>query len=279
MSSAPIPKGSRVVKLINNNDALGYVRVSTDMQVKDGVSIDTQKILIEKYCKDHNLNLVQIFVDEGISGTSTEERDEFNKLLRSIKRGDHIVVYELSRFSRDQADIHTVIKTMVKLHACVFISVADQIDSRAPDFQMRLGMYGMFAQMESAKISQRVKANMERLADEGKLLTRPPFGYKRNELTRKYIEDPEQQLVIKVIERLHTLGIKKAEIVKILNEEGYGKCLNNNKQRVYEHPNFTQCTLTHIMRNYGIIKDDKSPPFTYPERVEKWNTTPRCRKI
>ena len=77
-----------------------YARVSTNIQVNDGFSLEFQKKKMEAYCMYKNLIVSGIFTDEGVSG-STMDRPEFQKLLSLVKSGDSIIFANLSRLSRD----------------------------------------------------------------------------------------------------------------------------------------------------------------------------------
>lgn len=145
----------------------------SDVKQIDRASLETQSKLITQFCQENKLNLIKIYADEGISGMTTAGREGFLKLLEEIQPGNFLIVCELSRFARDQADtIYT------------FICLNPRIDSRESNADLLLGIFSSVYQEESKRISERVKANMNRLSEEGKLLCRPPFGY---------VPDPEQQ--------------------------------------------------------------------------------------
>lgn len=84
--------------------AIGYVRVSTDKQVEDGISIDAQINKISAWASLNDYELIHIYKDEGISGVSLEKREGMQKALNEIKKGMVLVCYSLSRVSRDIVD-------------------------------------------------------------------------------------------------------------------------------------------------------------------------------
>lgn len=230
---------------INQCNALGYIRVSDVKQI-DRASLETQSKLITQYCQENKLNLIKIYADEGISGMTTAGREGFLKLLEEIQPGNFLIVCELSRFARDQADtIYTF-----RNNRCTFICLNPRIDSRESNADLLLGIFSSVYQEESKRISERVKANMNRLSEEGKLLCRPPFGYVHTP-TRRYIPDPEQQTVVQKIRIMHLCGVNPSEIAKRLNNEGLGHVLNNNKTKKSSDPRFSRTTITIILQNYG----------------------------
>lgn len=262
----------------NKKKAYGYIRVSDISQIERS-SLMTQTKAIMKYCEENGLELENIFKDEGKSGRSTDGRDDFLELMRIVEPGNFVIVYELSRFSRDLKDIMDHFRNLVRNKGCVFISLNPHIDSRLEGSEFMIGVMGSVAQQESDRTSIRVKANMRRLADEGKLLCRPPFGYIHNPETRRYEEDPEQQEVLKQLELWFLGGISMNEMAKRLNKEGKGHVMNNNKKKKIEDAKFSVTTIASILRGYGIIKDEKTPKFTYKQRVENWNNSFHKSKV
>lgn len=262
----------------NNKIAYGYIRVSTESQ-KDRKSLNTQQKSILDYCDNNDLELRDTFRDEGISGRSINGRDGFLELMRSVRPGNFVIVYELSRFSRDLDDLTTSIKNLIKIKCCTFICLNPFMDSRADGFNMNRGIFGAVAEQESERTSVRVKSNMARLSNEGKLLCRPPFGYVHDQYTRQYLPDHEQQEVLKELEILYLSDVKVNKIATILNDKGFGHVLNNNKKTKIDDPKFTASNIDIILRGYGIKKDNKSPKYTYRERVENWNASIHKSKI
>jgi predicted site-specific integrase-resolvase len=86
-------KGSQMEK------AVGYVRVSSPGQAKDGESLSTQRKAIKEYCKKNNFSLVQIYADEGISGATTKKRPGLLQLLEDAeaKKFTVLIIHRLSR--------------------------------------------------------------------------------------------------------------------------------------------------------------------------------------
>lgn len=261
---------------IKNTDALGYKRVSDIIQ-KDGASLDTQDKAITKYCEDNKLKLINIYSDI-MSGLSTNNREGFLQLMKDVKNGNFIIVFELSRFARDQQDTINYFRDLVRNRGCTFICLNPPLDSRDSCCDLMVGIYSTLNENESKRISERVTANMQRLSDEDSLITRPPFGYVHDSNTRKFIPDPEQQEVINKLQLWYLANVSINEMTKRLNNEGFGHVLNNNKVKKFSNPKFNPVTVGMILRNYRFLIDYKTPDCAIPQRIENWNKMPHKSK-
>ncbi len=254
---------------------LGYTRVSRMDQV-ERQSLETQRKAIQDYCVKNNLNEPIMYTDEGKSGMSMVHRQHFLQLMEDARYGNYIIVYELSRFCRDQKDFINSFRDLVRNKKCTFICLNPFIDSRDSTSDLFIGIYSSVAQEESKRVSERVKSNMNRLSKESKLICRPPFGYVQNEV-RKFVPEPEQQ---EVLSKMHVWllgGCTLNQITKRLNEQNLGYVLNNNKKMKLENPIFHFTTVDSILRGHGYIKDDKIRS-TYQERVDNWNIMDHKKK-
>ena len=92
-----------------------YTRVSTSMQV-DGYSLDAQKDKLRKYAEYQEMSIVGEYSDEGKSGKSVEGRPQFQQMLQDIETGkdniDFVLVFKLSRFGRNAADVLSSLQRM-----------------------------------------------------------------------------------------------------------------------------------------------------------------------
>src|SRR5512145_3177981 len=98
-----------------SNQAVGYVRVSTEDQASEGVSLEAQRARIEAYCATYGLELVAVFEDAGLSGKSLK-RPGMSALLDAIRSGaaGSVVVYKLDRLSRSVRDLLSVVEDLLK---------------------------------------------------------------------------------------------------------------------------------------------------------------------
>ena len=155
-----------------------YCRVSTD-SLDQANSLESQQRYFNDYIKRNPLwELSKIYVDEGISGTSTKKRNAFNQMIEDAKRGnfDIIITKEISRFARNTLDSIGYTRELKRLGIGV-IFMNDNINTLDPDAELRLTIMSSIAQEESRKTSERVKWGQRRMMEQGKVFGRDMLGY------------------------------------------------------------------------------------------------------
>ena len=91
---------------INTSKAVGYIRVSTAMQVQDGFSLDAQEAKIYRECVNRNLFCRGLYIDRGISGGSTQKRLGLQEMMAGLTEGDWVITSSVSRLARDTVDFY-----------------------------------------------------------------------------------------------------------------------------------------------------------------------------
>ena len=155
-----------------------YCRVSTDNDDQKN-SLESQKLYFKEYIEKNPLwQLVSVYADEGISGTSTTKRAQFKKMVDKAYAGDIdlIVTKEVSRFARNTVDTLSYTRELTAHHVRV-IFINDNIDTQDKDAEFRLTIMASVAQEESRKTSDRVKWGMTRRMERGKVTIKDLFGY------------------------------------------------------------------------------------------------------
>lgn len=145
-----------------------YCRVSTDREDQAN-SLASQKRYFSDYIQRHDgWLLVDIYPDEGISGTTTRRREQFNRMIRDAEGGklDLILTKEVSRFARNTVDALEYTRRLKQLGVGV-IFTNDNIDTRDNDGELRLTIMASIAQEESRKTSERVKWGQKRRMEAG----------------------------------------------------------------------------------------------------------------
>ncbi|MFH1537317.1 MAG: recombinase family protein [bacterium] len=208
--------------------AIGYIRVSTEEQVREGQSLDNQAARIREYCQFRALELVDVICDEGISGGTNRKRHGFNDLLDRIEAAgiDAVVLYSLERLSRDMLTLLALEKYLdefdVELH-----TIEGTVDTSTPDGFMAFAMKAFLGEMERRQVKYRTKKSMEHLKGKNRLVGGVTYGYRivtGNEGGRKVkmlAPNLEEQRILKVANRLYESGKTLKEVVTELNKRGY----------------------------------------------------------
>jgi len=155
-----------------------YVRVSTDEQAR-GYSIQEQIIAGKKYAEEKGWVLVEIYIDEGKSGTNAR-RPAFKRLLRDAKRGlfDTVVVHKLDRFYRDAQGMLRVYADLEK-NGVLFVSLTENIDFSTPPGKLMLAVLSVLAEIYVTNLRSETRKGKLGRARKGLWNSSIPFGYCR----------------------------------------------------------------------------------------------------
>jgi len=204
-------KGSRV---------LGYVRVSTEDQSANGVSLDAQRHRLTAYAAAHGLELVGIEADEGISAKKTSNRPALQRALARLKRkeADGLVAVKLDRLSRSTRDVLDLV-SISEREGWALHSIEERLDTSSPHGRFVVTVLAALAQMEREQIASRTKAAMGELRRQGrKTSSKAPFGYRFD--GDRVVEVPAEQRILARIAALQADGLGCCRITNALNESG-----------------------------------------------------------
>ncbi|MGO9139146.1 MAG: recombinase family protein [Syntrophales bacterium] len=181
--------------------AIGYIRVSTEDQAREGISLDNQDSKVRAYADLHGLDLVDVIRDEGISGKSLE-RPGFERLQGILNSGkaQAVIAYKLDRLSRKTIDILTVLENWER-QGIAFHCIQDRIDTTSAAGKFLVTILSALAQMERDLISERTIDALSHKKKVGEWCGRIPFGY-RIEGSR-LVENPEEIETIQKIKRAY----------------------------------------------------------------------------
>ena len=218
-----------------------YARVSTD-KYEQLNSLDNQVGHFEDLIKGNkNWIFVDGYIDEGISGSSTEKRDSFNRMIKDAKnkKFDLIMTKEVSRFARDTLDNIKNTRELLADGIGVFF-LSDNINTLLPDSELRLTIMASLAQDEIRKLSERVKFGYQRSIKNGRVLgNNDIWGYEKKD--GKLVINEEEAKMVKRIFELYVSGkYGFHSIARILYKEGY-KNRNGNE--------LAYTTISYIIRN------------------------------
>jgi site-specific DNA recombinase len=195
--------------------AIGYARVSTEEQAREGVSLDNQEAKIRAYAEVHDLELIDVVRDEGISG-KTLNRPGIARVLGMAKdrKVDAIIVYKLDRLSRKTLDTLNTVE-MLEASGVAFHSISERIDTKSASGKFFLTIISALAQMERDLISERTVDALSYKRQNGEWMGRIPYGYKVED--NHLVEDAPAMLVIQKAKRMKAQGKTIRDISGTLN--------------------------------------------------------------
>ena len=197
-----------------------YCRVSTDSDNQEDSFIAQVKYYNDFLRLSDNMELVDIYADEGITGTSINKRDDFNRMLRDSSLGkiDRIFVKSVSRFARNSLECIESIR-LLKSYGTTVLFENDAIDTNTMNSEMILYIKSAFAQSESLSGSKRVSTAIRMKMSTGEFYNyTAPFGYKAEDKT--LIPIPEEAEIVKRIYNEYIAGKGIGKIVSDLNRDG-----------------------------------------------------------
>lgn len=206
-----------------------YARVSTDKDDQLNSLENQSNYFREMINENENWHLVGEYIDEGISGTSIKNRDNFLRMIEDSKMGklDLIVTKEISRFSRNVIDSIKYTEELLNNGTVVFF-ISDNINTIYPDSEFRLTLMSSLAQDEVRKLSERVKFGIKRMIKDGKVIGGNLTGYYRK--NGRMIVNPEEKPIIEILFNLYVTGKYSFDkIADILYKKGY----KNKNGKVY----------------------------------------------
>lgn len=224
-----------------------YTRVSTAIQV-DGYSLDAQKDKLRKYAEYQDMIIVSEFSDEGFSGKNIKGRPEFLRMMEKIENGednvDFVLVFKLSRFGRNAADVLNSLQIMQD-YGVNLICVEDGIDSSKDAGKLMISVLSAVAEIERENIRTQTMAGREQKAKEGKWNGGfAPYGYKLENGNLLIAEDEVEIIRIIYDRYIHTnAGING--VASYLNDNGYTKKLRQNNTI----PGFSSSFVKNVLDN------------------------------
>src|ERR1700678_4571080 len=200
----------------------GYIRVSTEEQARDGSSLALQREKIEWYCKAHDLDLLRIECDAGVSA-KTLEREGVAAVLDDLDSGrvDGLVVIKLDRLTRSLSDWDGLIKRYFSEEAGRrLFSVGDSIDTRTAAGRMVLNLLMTVAQWEREVIAERTRDALQGKIGRGERCGRVRFGYTLAADGKTLVPDPDQQKAIEFMRQWEAQGKTYRDMCEMLREMG-----------------------------------------------------------
>ncbi|MCC7508384.1 MAG: recombinase family protein [Planctomycetes bacterium] len=201
--------------------AVGYVRVSTEGQATDGVSLEAQEAKIKAYCELNSLELMRVHVDAGMSGKRADNRPELQKALQAICDGkaDALVVYKLDRLARNTIDALEIAQTIEKCDGSLH-SITEKLDTGSAMGRFFYSLLASLAEMERGIIAERTAAAHAHKRTKGEATGHAPFGWQLCADGVRLKRDGDEQETLRLIADLQRNGLSQRKIVDELNRQG-----------------------------------------------------------
>lgn len=200
--------------------AIGYIRVSTEKQANEGVSLEAQEAKIVTWCKANGYELVKVYVDAGISGAlPMDSRNGLSDALVTLKKckADALVVVKRDRLSRDNIEAGLIDRECAKLKAKVMATDGNNGD--APEDMLMRGMFDLFATYERLVIKMRTRAALQhKKRTNQKYCNQTPYGFEAIE--GRLVEVKQEAEVVAEIRAARSSGSTLQAIADSLNGRG-----------------------------------------------------------
>lgn len=203
-----------------------YARLSSeDLQDGTSVSIETQKKILEDYCKNNGIIIYNVYVDDGYTGTNFN-RPAFKRLLRDCenKNFNMVIVKDLSRLGREHIETDNYIEKYFPERNIRFVAIGDDYDSESKmqDLDFIVPMRNLFNQFYPADTSKKVRQAFRAKASRGEFIgAQAPFGYKKSQKDKHVLIIDEE--VAPIVQRMFTLiayhGYGFTKIAKLFSSE------------------------------------------------------------
>lgn len=198
---------------------LSYVRVSTQMQADEGLSLDAQERQIQGYAMMRGLQIDRQFRERAVSGAKPlEMRPEGKKLMEMLQPGDVVLVAKLDRMFRSAQDALTVAEQFRKMGVSLhLLDLGGDVTGNGVA-KMFFTIVAAFAEFERDRIAERISDVKRNERDKGRFLGgAKPFGYLVTD-DGSLIPDEVEQCAIREVRRLRSEGMSYRDIVRTVSE-------------------------------------------------------------
>ena len=201
--------------------AIGYVRVSTEAQARDGVSLEAQRARIAAYAEAKGLDLRDILVDEGYSG-KTLDRPAMQALLSECRARavQHVIVWRLDRLTRRTRHLLRLVEDVFLTKGVELHSVSESLDTSTPHGRFVLTLFGGLAEMERELIGERTRSALAFKRDQGEATSHPPLGFRQEVGSARLAPVAAELEVVQAILSFWRSGKSYRAIARQLDQEG-----------------------------------------------------------
>lgn len=242
-----------------------YDRVSTELQAKEGLSLDAQKQALTDYAVAHGYEIVGYYADEGLTARKKmQNRKDLMRLLRDVEAGriDLILVTKLDRWFRNIKDYHNT-QAILEAHHCNWKTIFEEYDTSTANGRFAINIMLSVNENECDRTSDRISSVFQyKKGRKEHLNGKPAYGYAADK-DKKLVKDPAtEHIVNEIFAQYFTTYSKKATVQYILSKyAGSPVC-----PTMYQVNRILKCE-TYTGRMYGI--EDYCPAYITPEQYRK----------
>ena len=201
---------------------LAYIRVSTEKQVNEGVSLDAQASKVQAYAPLYELDLVDTIVDAGQSA-KTMDRPGLQKALSMLKAGqaEALLIVKLDRLTRSVKDLGSIVESCTR-EGWALMSIGESIDTRSAAGRLVLNVLASVAQWEREAIGERTSAALQhKKAHKEKIGGALPFGWQMAADGIHLEPNSTEQNIMSEASKLQAQGLSLRKIGAALVARGY----------------------------------------------------------
>lgn len=229
-----------------------YCRVSTDQEMQQSSLEEQMQAFLKKIAEHPGWSLVDVYADEGLSGTSVKKRKAFLRMMNDCESGkiDYILTKSISRFARNTVECLSYVRHLQGIDVQLYFE-KEGIDTGTSVSEMLLTVLAAFAQEESRSISENLKWGIRKRFEQGISRWTPTYGF-RQSADGSIIVEPNEAEVIKAIFSLYQHGINIPDIIAELNSRSIPSARGGK---------WNKNALKYILQNEKYIGD---------QRLQKW---------
>ena len=248
-----------------------YARVSTSSEDQLNSFAAQNRYYTSLISGKENWTLVDVYADEGITGTSAAKREDFQRMLADCRRGliDHILCKSISRFARNTTECLELTRELKSIGVSVCFE-EQNIDTMKVSGEILTSLFAAFAQAESESISKNLRWSYQRRMQAGEFITcKAAYGYKLKDGTLE-ISEPEAS-VVRNIFSLYLSGSGLDQIADLLAKSGIP---TGNGKKVWN-----RAAVAYIIRNEKYIGDSmlqkkySTGQIPYTQKINKGERT------
>jgi site-specific DNA recombinase len=258
---------------------VGYTRVSTEEQAREGYGLSAQEQAIRAYCLPRQWTLADIYTDAGVSGKSMKGRDELARLLNDARAGAFAAVIfgKLDRLARNLRDLLDIWDALDRAGVGV-ICIDQNIDTTTSAGRLMRNIFGSVGEFERDVIRDRIKAGLGEKARQGHIVGPLPLGYVRGEDGAVTVEPVIAPLINEAFVRYASGSESMRDMAAWAEGVGLRSSEGNPLDRLSIRKLLSTVTYTGMVTYHGdVIANGKHPAIVDAALFAKVQETIRSR--